>query len=483
MKLLPACLLLAGCSALDRFYDTDYAFTVDTSGNSAAGKDEAPAGCPDCAGGGYVADPLVLEQAIGKRSGLGTVTQPAGTRVPAAQEFCDQGLACLHSYAFVDAARSFHEALRLDPACALAWTGLARAEQGLGRKDAKYAAITKAAESAAKATAREQRLVELRRLQMLAEDAPAAERAARHAEYKRQLDAALAELPDEAELWLQRGNAEEDSPAGRGQGGGAASIAFYESALRRAPGHFGAHHYLTHSFENLRRYDQALMHAREYVQAAPDAPHAHHMAGHVLPRQGLWAEAIEHFAAADRLHLANAKADAIPVSDDWHYAHNLKLLAWSLLRVGKPEQAEACFARLRATPIRDPERSYDHAMLAEFLLVQGRAAEALVSAREVAAETGSARPAGRALAAEALFVLGRADEARAELAKAKQEPHQDRANLLIEVVEARFLGGDREAVRRELDGLASFDGWGVGYFRAQRLQAPAAGTAGSRPHG
>ena len=52
------------------------------------------------------------------------------TASPKTQELYDQGLTLLHHYVWVDAARSFHEALRADPECAMCWMGLARAEQG-----------------------------------------------------------------------------------------------------------------------------------------------------------------------------------------------------------------------------------------------------------------------------------------------------------------------------------------------------------------
>ena len=68
--------------------------------------------------------------------------------------------------------------------------------------------------------------------------------------YRAALDEALVTFPSDEELWLQRGRAKSADPAERGQGSVAGSVRYYEKALALAPGHFAAHHYLTHAYEN-----------------------------------------------------------------------------------------------------------------------------------------------------------------------------------------------------------------------------------------
>ena len=58
------------------------------------------------------------------RAGIGSAHDPVATASPQAQAFYDQGLAYLHSYVWLEAARSFNQALRLDPKLALAHAGL-----------------------------------------------------------------------------------------------------------------------------------------------------------------------------------------------------------------------------------------------------------------------------------------------------------------------------------------------------------------------
>src|SRR5262245_48813983 len=167
----------------------------------------------------------------------------------------------------------------------MAWMGLARAEQGLERDVAARAAMDRARALAPKTTDTERRFIALRAAQM---DAVAAsgtpEEGPRHAAYKKAIEEALAAHPDDVELWILRGNAEEPGAWGRGQRGGIGSIAYYETALRRSPGHFGAEHYLVHSLENVGQHAEAARYGQLYAAAAPGVAHAQHMYAHVLPR-------------------------------------------------------------------------------------------------------------------------------------------------------------------------------------------------------
>ena len=157
-------------------------------------------------------------------------------------------------------------------------------------------------------------------------------------------------FPTDEEFWLQRGQAESPDPAERGQGSVAGSVRFYEKALALAPDHFAAHHYLTHAYENSGRVQEALTQGATYAKMAPDVPHARHMHGHDLRRVGRIDEAIAEFDAADALETAYFAAEQIPVEYDWHYQHNLDLLATSYQYVGQMAKAEELFKRV----VRDP---------------------------------------------------------------------------------------------------------------------------------
>jgi len=445
----------------------------------------------DMGGPDYV-DPAFLEKPTTLKEGIGKVSQKVSTKSRETQAFYDQGLAYLHSYVWTEAARSFHQALRSDADCAMAWMGLARAEAGLERKAEARAAIREAQKRSARATAKEKRFIALLAQQLQAISAPTPEKEhRRHEAYKKSLDAALAAFPDDAELWISRGNAEEPGPWGRGQFGGAESIPYYDKALARSLGHFGAEHYLVHSYENIGQPAKAAEYARLYSSAAPEVAHAQHMYGHVLPRLARWEEALAQFQKADAIEERYAREENLRPGDDWHHAHNLQLLGFTYLRLGRVAEAERTFQRLAAIPIRDPMREWQHASLAEFFLVTGRPADALAAASPMEKASVSARAAGSAVCAEALLALGRLPEARAAAeraaaAHAEKSKMSGQDALRFEGTVGAFVGQaqaevglsgpDSSEASQQLIGLADslasntrFDGWGEGLFRIERM--------------
>src|SRR4026207_409402 len=57
----------------------------------------------------------IASRPVPLRTGIGSAHDAVGTTSKEAQAFYDQGLAYLHSYVWLEAARSFNQALRLPP--------------------------------------------------------------------------------------------------------------------------------------------------------------------------------------------------------------------------------------------------------------------------------------------------------------------------------------------------------------------------------
>ena len=93
-----------------------------------AAQDDPHAGC--AMPPSYVPDEL-LEREIPLRPGIGNSHETVTTKVAEAQAFYDQGLNYLESYVWIEASRSFRQALRLDPDLALAHLGLSYVASGL----------------------------------------------------------------------------------------------------------------------------------------------------------------------------------------------------------------------------------------------------------------------------------------------------------------------------------------------------------------
>src|SRR4051794_21969966 len=113
----------------------------------------------------------IAQRAVAIRSGIGTAHDAVSTSSKEAQAFYDQGLAYLHSYVWIEAARSFNQALRIDPKLAMAHAGLTIAYTELNAAAAARAALDRA--EALGSTDHDKAHIAARALQMAAEDAPA----------------------------------------------------------------------------------------------------------------------------------------------------------------------------------------------------------------------------------------------------------------------------------------------------------------------
>src|SRR5262249_11516965 len=67
----------------------------------------------------------ILDKPVTVRTGIGVVHEKVSSSAGEAQQFYDQGLAYLHSFMWIEAIRSFHQALRSDENLGMAYLGLA----------------------------------------------------------------------------------------------------------------------------------------------------------------------------------------------------------------------------------------------------------------------------------------------------------------------------------------------------------------------
>ena len=98
---------------------------------SAQGDDHAA-----CAAMGWVPREI-LERPLPLRAGIGNAHEARHHRLaPRRRPSTTRGLNYLHGYVWIEAARSFRQALRLDPKLAMAWLGLAACYSGLDDPEA-----------------------------------------------------------------------------------------------------------------------------------------------------------------------------------------------------------------------------------------------------------------------------------------------------------------------------------------------------------
>jgi tetratricopeptide (TPR) repeat protein len=382
----------------------------------------------------------ILERPVPLREGVGTLHDPVTTSSPQAQAFYDQGLAYLHSFVWIEAARSFNQALRLDPKLAMAYVGLSDAYIGLADTASAHEALDKARSPADSVTEMERRKIEIHVLLLAWLDDSDLQK---YFTYRNAITAAITVNPNDPWLWIQRGFAEEGSPHAHGQNGGPDTIAFYEAALALAPDEFAAHHYLAHTYETIGRRQDALAQSEIYVRMAPSIAHAHHMRGHDLRWAGRTEEAIGEFERAEELEENYYRSENIPARYDWHHFHNLSLLAMCYETLGQMKSAEKVFRTAFELPVYNDVAEFNRRNWSEFLLSRGRYQEALSAAQELAnGEWPMGRFAGHTMAGRALLRLNQLDGAQSELALAERELESVPSSVAAELPDAGLLNAE-----------------------------------------
>ena len=362
----------------------------------------------------------ILDRPLSLHDGLGPVHERVTTSSSEAQKYYDQGLAYLHSYVWIEAARSFHQALRLDPKMAMAYVGLSRAYSGLTDPKAAREALQKAQALAPSAQEWERRRIQLRAQQLDAiEDIDNKDKLEA---YRKVIDAELASRPNDIELLLIRGNAEENFASGRGQRGLPTAVAFYDQVVKLQPDNPAAHHYLVHTYENMGMPEEAVKHGEIYARVTPNIAHAQHMYGHDLQKVNRNAEAVIQFEKAQQIEEAYYREEHIDVKYDWHHIHNLDLMSISRAFMGQMKDAEALWREAFAAPATSGLWEAYQAKWPEFLLERGRAQEAVLATQKLTAGRWPVgRTMGHILAGRAYVHLNQLDKADAELAAAEKE--------------------------------------------------------------
>lgn len=287
---------------------------------------------------------------------------------PRAQRFFDQGLMLSYGFNHAAAIRSFQEAQRLDPDCALCWWGEAvalgpniNAPMAPDANAPALAAIRRAQALRQQASPRGQALIDAAARRYSAD--PNAERPALDAAYADAMLAAAERFPDDDEIAVLAAEAVMDTspwdywqPGGRtpkGRVGEAVRLA--ETVLARKPDHAQAAHLYIHLMEASATPRRAEAPADRLAKPlAPAAGHLVHMPAHIYYRLGRWRDSIRSNVAAARADEAWFAASG----DDGlyrygYYPHNVHFIVTSAQMAGDPRTAVRESARL--TSILDPD--------------------------------------------------------------------------------------------------------------------------------
>ena len=219
---------------------------------------------------------------------------------PAVQADLARGVAMLHSFWFSAGEQVFRNVLAKDPACAIAYWGIAsllmwNPLSGVGPvpKDAEKAqAMIELARQIPTTTPREHAYVEA--VGAYYQDWANRPERARQETRSRAYEALAASYPDddEAQIFNALYIASTQSQADQTYAAYAKAAAILEKQFAKHPDHPGIAHYLIHSYDAPPHATRGLAAARLYAGIAPDAPHALHMPSHIFTRVGAWEDSV-----------------------------------------------------------------------------------------------------------------------------------------------------------------------------------------------
>jgi hypothetical protein len=206
-----------------------------------------------------------------------------------------RGVAMLHSFWFSAGEQVFRDVLAKDPACAIAYWGIAsllmwNPLSGVGPlpKDAEKAQAMIELARQIPAEPRERAYIEA--VGAYYQDWGNRPERARQEARAKAYEALAARYPDddEAQIFSALYIAGTQSQADQTYSAYARAAAILESQFAKHPDHPGVAHYLIHSYDAPPLAARGLAAARLYAGIAPDAPHALHMPSHIFTRVGAW---------------------------------------------------------------------------------------------------------------------------------------------------------------------------------------------------
>lgn len=283
---------------------------------------------------------------------LGDHHHPITTASPTAQRYFDQGLRLVYAFNHDEAIRAFQEAARLDPTCAMAYWGVALA---LGpninvpvdpeQERTAQEAVQKALSLSSRASEVERAYVEA--LSKRYSAAPGAGRKALDLAYANAMREVSKRYPDDLDAATLFAEALMDlrpwdywASDGQPQPGTLEILSTLESVMKRNPNHPGANHYYIHALEASSQPERALPCAERLPGLMPGAGHLVHMPAHIYMRMGRYADASEssaRAAAVDRDYIEKWNPQGVyPMMS---YAHNLYFLWATLCVEGRSAEA------------------------------------------------------------------------------------------------------------------------------------------------
>ena len=280
--------------------------------------------------------------------GMPKVNFRVTTKKPKCQAFFNQGLGQLHGFWNLEAERSFRQAAVIDPTCAMAYWGMARANSGNEKRAKGF--IAEAVKRKGAASPREVKHVDALSKYV---NTPKEKKIERAESYAKALEEILYEFPDDVEtrallalqFWVNSRNGVKIQSH-------EAVDALLQGVLQVNPMH-PAHHYRIHLWD-YKRAARAIDSAALCGQTAPGIAHMWHMSGHIYSKLKRYHAAARSQEASARTDHAYMMRDRVMPDQIHNFAHNNEWLCRNLATIGRVGEAVALARNMISLP-RHPE--------------------------------------------------------------------------------------------------------------------------------
>jgi len=291
---------------------------------------------------------------------LGTHTHKITTKTAQTQKYFDQGVNLLFGFNHAEAIRSFREAARLDPKCAMCWWGISIAYGPNINLPMQPDAVKPAWNALQKASALERHVSKeekawIEALKSRYSPDPKADRGILDDEFAKAMIKLAKDYPDDLDAAVFSAEAMMDTQpwdywdvdGKTPKGYGAQIVATLEDVIKRQPDHPGALHLYIHAVEASTTPERAEIAADKLATLMPDAGHIVHMPSHIYYRVGRYRDAYhanELAALVDEQYIAACKAQGFyPLG---YYGHNIHFLWTSAEMEGRYQAALDASRRL-----------------------------------------------------------------------------------------------------------------------------------------
>lgn len=323
------------------------------------------------AGAGISGAVSANREAVPLQGNLGKYQYPVSTAVPKAQRYFDQGLILSFGFNHAEAARSFREAARLDPKCAICFWGEAlvlgpniNAPMSDSAVPLAYAAVQKAWSLASHATKKEKALIQA--LIKRYGNEIVIDRSHLDAAYAEAMCGVYQQFPDDAVIGSLLAEALMDlhpwdywKKTGEAQPWTSEIVSILEGILEKTPNQPLANHLYIHAIEGSPHPEKALPNAERLATLVPGSGHLVHMPAHIYLRVGRYRDAAlanQQAVKVDQHYLSHSHVESVYTAA--YIPHNYHFLWAAAAKTGQHklalQAARDTAAKINPMEMREP---------------------------------------------------------------------------------------------------------------------------------